>query len=101
VAGQTVFMSKLIHAISDATARAEPRPAQPVAAASPLPKRPLGRPDSLTAQRIEVGLILHTMLGMSAASDYLARQSVSAKVMQRVLSESGRRRRSDSDAQLG
>jgi hypothetical protein len=94
-------MSKLIHAISDATARAEPRPAQPVAAASPLPKRPLGRPDSLTAQRIEVGLILHTMLGMSAASEYLVRQSVSAKVMRRVLSATGRRRRSDSDAQLG
>ena len=98
-AGQTVFMSKLIHAISDAKF-AEPRPALPAAAALPSPKHALGRPDSLTAQRIEVGLILNTMLGVSAASDYLARQSVSAKVARRVLSESGRRRRSDSDAQL-
>jgi len=93
-------MSKLIHAISSAKILAEPRPAQP-ARAPVTPARPLGRPDGLTAQRIEVGLVLNTMLGASAASDYFARQHVSAKVVQRVLSESGRRRRSDDSASLG
>lgn len=92
-------MSQLIHAISNATALAEPHSAK----MDPAPPRsyPLGRPDSLTAQRIEVGLVLNTMLGTSAASDYLARQAVSVKVARRVLSESGRRRRSDADAKLG
>jgi hypothetical protein len=94
------FMSKLIHAISSATVPADTRPAQPVPAVRQSPKQ-LGRPDSLTAQRIEVGLVLNTMLGVSAASDYLARQSVRAKVAERVLSASGRRRRSDDSASLG
>ena len=93
-------MSKLIHAISNAQACAEPRPAKidPAATAS---SRPLGRPDSLTAQHVEVGLVLNTMLGASAAADYFARQSINPKVARRVLSETGRRRRSDDDAQLG
>lgn len=90
-------MSKLNRAISNAPALAEPRPAKMVQAAAR--SYPLGRPDRLTAQCIEVGLILNTMLGAAAASDYMARQSVSAKVAQRVLSESGRRRRSGEDAQ--
>lgn len=92
-------MSNLIQAISNASALAESRSAKldPAVARS----YPLGRPDSVTAQCIEVGLVLNTMLGASAASDYLARQAVSAKVVRRVLSESGRRRRSDADAKLG
>lgn len=92
-------MSHLIHAISNAAALAESHSAQmdPAVAKS----YSLGRPDSLTAQRIEVGLVLNTLLGASAASDYLARQAVSAKVAQRVLSESGRRRRSEADAKPG
>lgn len=92
-------MSHLIHALSNATALAEPHSAKRDQAVSR--SYPLGRPDSLTAQRIEVGLVLNTMLGPSAASDYLARQAVSAKVAQRVLSATGRRRRSDADAKLG
>jgi hypothetical protein len=93
------FMSKLIQAISNAAAFAETRPAQTVPAVRQSPKQ-LGRPDSLTAQRIEVGLVLNTMLGVAAASDYLARQAVRAKVAERVLSASGRRRRSDDSASL-
>lgn len=92
-------MSNLIHAISNATALAEPHSAKMAPAVSR--SYPVGRPDSLTAQHIEVGLVLNTMLGASAASDYLARQAVSAKVARRVLSESGRRRRSDANAALG
>lgn len=87
------------HAISNAAAPAEPRSAKRDQAVSR--SYPLGRPDSLTAQRVEVGLVLNTMLGPTAASDYLARQAVSAKVAQRVLSATGRRRRSDADAKLG
>jgi len=93
-------MSKLIHALSKAKAFADPDPATVNPAASPsFPE--LGRPDSLTAQRIQVGLVLNAMLGASAASDYLNRQSVNAKIARRVLSESGRRRRSDDDVRLG
>ena len=93
-------MSKLIRAISNAQACAEPLPAMidPAATDSSMP---LGRPDSLTAQHVEVGLVLNTMLGATAASDYFARQSVNPKVARRVLSETGRRRRSDDGAQLG
>lgn len=46
-------------------------------------------------------MVLNVMPGASAASDYFARQSVNAKIAQRVLSESGRRRRSDDDVKLG
>lgn len=46
-------------------------------------------------------MVLNVMPGASAASDYFARQSVNAKIAQRVLSESGRRRRSDNDVKLG
>ncbi len=93
-------MSNLIHALSNAKAFADPHSAMVDPAASPS-STPLGRPDSLTAQRIQVGLVLNAMLGASAASDYFARQSVNAKTAQRVLSESGRRRRSDEDVKLG
>ena len=93
-------MSKLIHALSKAKAFADPHPATLDLAGAPSAP-PLGRPDSVTAQRIQVGLVLNAMLGASAASDYFARQSVNAKTAQRVLSESGRRRRSDDDVKLG
>ena len=92
-------MSKLNRPTSSAQAPAEPRPAKMVQAASR--SYSLGRPDRLTAQRVEVGLVLNTMLGAEAASAYLARQSVSAKIAQRVLSASGRRRRSDDVAKSG
>lgn len=92
-------MSNLIDSISNAAALAKSPSAKIKTALSR--SYPLGRPDSITAERIEVGLILNTMLGATAALDYLARQSVSPKVARRVLSESGRRRRHDAIAKVG
>ncbi len=54
--------------------------------------RSMGRPDTLTAQRVEVGIVLHAMLGMSAATDYFAKHGVDEAVALRVLSQPGRRR---------
>ena len=62
-----------------------------------LPEQ-VGRPDSATAKRVQVGLVLSQMLGEQAASDYLSRQAVDAKVAQRVLSDAGRRRSTDGDS---
>jgi hypothetical protein len=56
------------------------------------PLRSIGRPDTLTAQRVEVGIVLQAMLGMSAASDYFAKHNVDMDVALRVLSPLGRRR---------
>lgn len=58
----------------------------------PLPLRTIGRPDTLTAQRVEVGMVLCAMLGKSAAAEYLAKHEVDPGVMERVLSGNGRRR---------
>ncbi len=58
----------------------------------PLPLRTIGRPDTLTAQRVEVGLVLNAMLGMAAAMEYLSKHAVDALVIQRVLGADGRRR---------
>ena len=44
---------------------------------------------------MEVSLVLHAMLGQSAASAYLARHAVDARIAQRVLSETGKQRSSD------
>ena len=86
-------MSNLISSVSHAKALA--------GASAALIQHPgqVGRPDSLTAQRIQVGLVLSQMLGEQAAA-YLARQAVDAKVAQRVLSEGGRRRASDDASHL-
>jgi hypothetical protein len=87
-------MSKLISSVSSAQALAG-------ASANPTaPSLQVGRPDSLTAQRIQVGLVLHQMLGEQAATAYLARQAVTDKVARRVLSDGGRRRASDGDSHL-
>jgi hypothetical protein len=59
---------------------------------APMPLRSIGRPDTLTAQRVEVGLVLNAMLGLSAATDYLSKHAVSASVIERVLSPAARRR---------
>lgn len=59
---------------------------------APLPLRTIGRPDTLTAQRVEVAIVLHAMLGMSAATDYLIKHAVDSHVMQRVLNCTARRR---------
>ncbi len=58
----------------------------------PLPLRTIGRPDSLTAQRVEVGIVLNAMLGLAAATEYLSKHAVAVEVMLRVLSTGGRRR---------
>jgi hypothetical protein len=57
-----------------------------------LPLRTIGRPDSLTAQRIEVALVLNAMLGAAAATDYLGKHGVDQQVVLRVLGANGRRR---------
>jgi hypothetical protein len=85
-------MSNLISSVSNAKALAG------ASAAQTVPEH--GRPDSTTAQRVQVGLVLSQMLGEQAASAYLARQAVNAKVAQRVLSDGGRRRASDADSHL-
>lgn len=54
--------------------------------------RSMGRPDTLTAQRVEVGIVLHAMLGLSAATDYFAKHGVDDAVAQRVLGQPARRR---------
>lgn len=54
--------------------------------------RTIGRPDSLTAQRVEVGIVLHAMLGLAAATEYFAKHEVDPGVARRVLDPLGRRR---------
>lgn len=87
-------MSNLISSVSNAKALAG------ASAALIDSPRQVGRPDSLTAQRVQVGLVLSQMLGESAASAYLARQAVNDKVARRVLSEGGRHRASDDASHL-
>lgn len=69
-----------------------PEPAGEQRDAPTLPLRTIGRPDSLTAQRVEVAIVLNAMLGMSAATEYLSKHSIDLDVMLRVLSPTGRRR---------
>jgi hypothetical protein len=57
--------------------------APPNAGAAPL--RLAVRPDLLTAQRVEVAIILQAMLGTSAAAQYLENNAVDPMVAQRVL----------------
>jgi hypothetical protein len=85
-------MSNLISSVSNAKALAGAS-----ATNSHAPDQ-VGRPDSATAHCIQVGLVLSQVLGESAASDYLARHSVNAKVADRVLH--GRHRASDDDSHL-
>ncbi|WP_426107548.1 hypothetical protein [Massilia sp. TSP1-1-2] len=87
-------MSKLISSVSNAKALAG------ASAILIVPPVQVGRPDSLTAQRIQVGLVLSQMLGEQAAAAYLSRQAVDAKVTRRVLSSGGRRRASDDASHL-
>ena len=69
-----------------------PAPHGEVARDGTLPLRTIGRPDTLTAQRVEVGIVLHAMLGESAAAEYLNKHAVNAGVIERVLNCQGRRR---------
>jgi hypothetical protein len=56
------------------------------------PLRMTGRPDVLTAQKVEVGIILQAMLGTAAAAEYLANNGVDAAVARRVLHQPHLRR---------
>ena len=49
------------------------------------PSRVAGRPDLLTAQRVEVGIILQAMLGTPAAAEYLENNAIERSVALRVL----------------
>jgi hypothetical protein len=62
-----------------------------VAPAAPA-LRVAGRPDALTAQKVEVGIILQAMLGMQAAADYLENNAIPRAVALRVLFEPQLRR---------
>lgn len=66
-------------------------PAQLVKPAG-APLRAAGRPDLLTAQRIEVGIILQAMLGTPTAAEYMANNDIDPAVVQRVLHQPHLRR---------
>ncbi|WP_426113849.1 hypothetical protein [Massilia sp. PWRC2] len=57
-------------------------------AATPQP----GRPDYLTAQKVEVGIILQAMLGTQAAVEYMASNAINHGVAARVLNQPEKRR---------
>ena len=54
--------------------------------------RVVGRPDVLTAQKVEVSIILQAMLGTSVAAEYLADNEVGLGVSMRILTKPGLRR---------
>jgi hypothetical protein len=63
-----------------------------LAAGEAEPLRLTARPDLLTAQRIEVAIILQAMLGTPAAAEYLENNGVDPMVSLRVLFQPQRRR---------
>ena len=71
---------------------AEPTPPDsnggPTLAAVPQP----GRPDHLTAQKVEVGIILQAMLGTQAAMEYMDNNAINRRVASRVLNNPEQRR---------
>jgi len=80
-------MSKLLHSL-----------VTPDQVQDPAHGMPIGRPDTLTSQHIEVGIVLHAMLGEACAADYLARHDVASSVARRVLEQPARRRTSPGPA---
>ncbi len=64
---------------------------EPVAPA-PVSSRLAGRPDLLTAQKVEVGIILQAMLGTPAAAEYMESNAIDPQVAQRVLNSPEQRR---------
>jgi hypothetical protein len=54
--------------------------------------RVAGRPDALTAQKVEVGIILQAMLGTQAAADYFENNAIERSVALRVLFQPAFRR---------
>lgn len=59
--------------------------------------RTIGRPDTLTAQRVEVAIVLHAMLGESAAAEYLDKHRVPSYITRRVLAKGSQRRGSHNE----
>jgi hypothetical protein len=53
---------------------------------------PAGRPDLLTAQKVEVGIILQAMLGTQAALEYMDSNAIKPSVAARVLNQPELRR---------
>lgn len=51
-----------------------------------------GRPDLLTAQKVEVGIILQAMLGTPAAAEYMDSNAIDPRVAKRVLYKPEQRR---------
>ncbi len=56
------------------------------------PLRIAGRPDHLTAQKVEVAIILQAMLGTTSAAEYLETNAVDPAVVKRVLFQPKHRR---------
>ena len=65
-----------------------PTPPEHATTASPH----TGRPDHLTAQKVEVGLILQAMLGTQAAVEYMDSNAINRCVAARVLNQPEQRR---------
>jgi hypothetical protein len=61
-------------------------------APSPTPAPLAGRPDHLTAQKVEVGIILQAMLGTQAAIEYMENNAINRHVASRVLNQPELRR---------
>jgi hypothetical protein len=51
-----------------------------------------GRPDQLTAQKVEVGIVLQAMLGTAAAAEYFDNNAIDRAVALRVLFQPTMRR---------
>ncbi|MDB5935147.1 MAG: hypothetical protein JWQ01_2491 [Massilia sp.] len=60
--------------------------------ASAAPLRLAARPDRLTAQKVEVAIILQAMLGTPTAAEYLENNAVDPAVVLRVLFQPQQRR---------
>lgn len=88
MSAQYVRMSNLILSLISAPALAQ----RGLSTNGEAPGKPIGRPDALTAQHIDVSLVLQTMLGRSSAADYLARHRVDIDIARRVLNQAGKRR---------
>jgi hypothetical protein len=65
---------------------------QPEARTPAAALRMAGRPDALTAQKVEVAIILQAMLGTTTAEEYLNNNAIDRAVTQRVLFQPQQRR---------
>jgi hypothetical protein len=78
---ETISVLSIISA-ADGTAAGKPA----------APSHQPGRPDALTAQKVEVAIILQAMLGTQTAEEYLKNNAVDAAVGHRVLHQPQHRR---------